>query len=104
MTKDAFFDHACDQAEGGLRIKCQLPGEKNKNIWFGAGNLCGLHGEFREAEIGGKWRKSGARFMKKLRALVNTPGAKFQIQSGRSPDRLRMEYTTRFIWTSPAKK
>lgn len=100
MFKEQFLSAALDHAEYGGRVKCRLPGEKEKTIWSGKGNMSGLYGISQYPYIGGKWKKSGDRFTKKLEKLVKIKGAVFRLQTGYSPDRLRMKYRDDLVWTS----
>jgi N-dimethylarginine dimethylaminohydrolase len=58
-----------------------------KNVWMGLGNRSGLH-DFQWTLIREKYEKSGARFEKKLDALL-IDGAKVEIHTFRNIDRNR---------------
>jgi len=60
---------------------------KPKTIWAGLGNRSGLH-SYAYTLISEKWKKSSARFIKKLDKIVQT-GMKFQIQEFRNINRDR---------------
>jgi len=51
-------------AQDGLRVTCD-----GKTLWAGLGNRAGLH-DYAYTLLAERWKKSGERFVKKLRAIA----------------------------------
>lgn len=65
--------------------------DKPKTLWAGLGNRAGLH-SYADELISDKWRKSGARFVKKLAALPS--GTEVCIMQFRNVNRSRGRWVT----------